>query len=315
MKRFLSKSYELFLKVPGVQYILSRSAVIALPYGWHILFFLIPFAIVIKLSFSESLIGVPPYTPIFEWVDETILQFKLNLVNYIALFEDDLYIAAYLESLTVAGVATFFCLIIGYPLAYAIARASSTLRIVLLMLVILPFWTSFLIRVYAWIGLLNYHGIINNLLLGIGLISEPLPLINNYFSVTLGIVYSYLPFMILPLYAALDKINPLLIEAAHDLGCRPFKAFLTVTLPLSMKGVIAGSMLVLIPAIGEFVIPELLGGADTLMIGKVLWTEFFNNRDWPMAAALAVALLIFLVVPIIFFQKLLSKYEEGEDET
>lgn len=314
MKRFLRKSYELFLKIPGVQYILSRSAVIALPYGWHILFFLIPFAIVIKLSFSESLIGVPPYTPIFEWVDETILQFKLNLVNYSALFEDDLYIAAYLESLTVAGVATFFCLIIGYPLAYAIARASSTLRIFLLMLVILPFWTSFLIRVYAWIGLLNYHGIINNLLIRLGLISEPLPLINNYFAVTLGIVYSYLPFMILPLYAALDKINPLLIEAAHDLGCKPFKAFLTVTLPLSMKGVIAGSMLVLIPAIGEFVIPELLGGADTLMIGKVLWTEFFNNRDWPMAAALAVALLIFLVVPIVFFQKLLSKYEEGEEE-
>lgn len=311
MKRFFRKIYEFYLRVPGIRPFLSRSAVIALPYGWHILFFLIPFAIVIKLSFSESLIDIPPYTAVLEWLNETVLQLKLNLVNYLTLFEDDLYLAAYLESLIVAGIATFFCLLIGYPIAYGIARAHALLRIVLLMLVILPFWTSFLIRVYAWIGLLNYHGIINNLLMSLGIISEPLSLIHNHFSVTLGIVYSYLPFMILPLYAALDKMNPILIEAAYDLGCRPFKAFLMVTLPLSMKGVVAGSMLVFIPAIGEFVIPELLGGSDTLMIGKVLWTEFFNNRDWPMAAALAVALLVFLVLPIIFFQRLLSRYEEG----
>jgi putrescine transport system permease protein len=283
--------------------IIGKAALIAIPYGWHIVFFFIPFLIVLGLSFSESIVGAPPYTSIISWVDESFLQIRLNLWNYQLLREDSLYIAAYIESLRIAGFATFFCLLLGYPIAYGIVRASAQAKIILLLLVILPFWTSFLIRVYAWIGLLNYHGIINSFLLKLGLISQPLALNNNKFAVCLGIIYSYLPFMILPLYSALEKIDHQILEAAYDLGCKPSRAFWTITVPLSIKGIIAGSMLVFIPSVGEFVIPELLGGSDTLMIGKILWTEFFTNRDWPVAAALAIAMLIFLVLPIIGFQK------------
>jgi putrescine transport system permease protein len=289
----------------------GRALVIALPYGWHILFFLVPFMIVLGLSFSEGILSSPPYTPLYTWVDESFLQIRLNFANYLTLFEDDFYFGAYIESLKISAIATFFCLIVAYPMAYGIARASPRQRTLLLMLVILPFWTSFLIRVYSWIGLLSNQGLLNSFLLYLGIIKQPLSLLNTHFAVILGIVYSYLPFMIFPLYATLQKMDPQILEAASDLGCKPVRTFFTITVPLSMRGAIAGSMLVFIPAVGEFVIPELLGGSDTLMIGKVLWIEFFIHRDWPMASALAVALLTFLVLPIIAFQKLIIREEEG----
>ena len=289
----------------------GRALVIALPYGWHILFFLVPFMIVLGLSFSEGILSSPPYTPLYTWVDESFLQIRLNFANYLTLFEDDFYFGAYIESLKISAISTFFCLIVAYPMAYGIARASPRQRTLLLMLVILPFWTSFLIRVYSWIGLLSNQGLLNSFLLYLGIIKQPLSLLNTHFAVILGIVYSYLPFMIFPLYATLQKMDPQILEAASDLGCKPVRTFFTITVPLSMRGAIAGSMLVFIPAVGEFVIPELLGGSDTLMIGKVLWIEFFIHRDWPMASALAVALLTFLVLPIIAFQKLIIREEEG----
>jgi len=280
----------------------GRGTVIGIPYVWLLLFFLLPFIIVMKISFAEFRIGMPPYTPLFEWLEGGYIQIKLALGNYLFLLEDPLYITAYLNSLKVALVSTIIALLIGYPMAYAIARSDPPWRSVFLLLVILPFWTSFLIRVYAWIGILKNNGLINNALMALGVIDDPLPLLNNEFSLYVGIVYSYLPFMVLPLYSTLEKLDGALLEAAADLGCRPFKTFLTVTLPLSMPGIIAGSMLVFIPAVGEFVIPDLLGGASTLMIGKVLWSEFFNNRDWPVASAVAIAMLVFLVVPIVIFQ-------------
>ncbi|WP_255448395.1 ABC transporter permease subunit [Telmatospirillum sp. J64-1] len=286
--------------------------VTALPYLWLVLFFLIPFAIVFKISFSESIRAIPPYAPLFEMVDDTFLQIRLNLANYMMLFEDRLYLAAYLNSIKIAAISTLVCLLIGYPMAYGIARSSKAVRNGLLMLIILPFWTSFLIRVYAWIGLLKNEGLINNFLLWLGLIDQPLPMLYTPFAVYVGIVYSYLPFMILPLYATLEKMDMSLLEAAADLGCKPFKAFLTITLPLSLPGIVAGSLLVFIPAVGEFVIPDLLGGPSTLMIGKVLWTDFFNNRDWPLASAVAVAMLVLLVVPIMLFQRYQQRAEEAK---
>ncbi len=259
------------------QVLRGRNAVIAVPFFWLFLFFLVPFAIVLKISLAEAALGVPPFSALFSWVGDAVLQVRLNLGNYRFLGEDPLYVGAYL--------------------------ARPGLRGMLLLLIILPFWTSFLIRVYAWIGLLKGNGLVNQLLLATGLIDQPLTLLHTDFAVYLGIVYSYLPFMILPLYATLVRQDPALLEAAADLGCRPFRAFLSVTLPLSMPGVIAGSMLVFIPAVGEFVIPDLLGGPDTLMIGKVLWSEFFTNRDWPLASAVAVAMLLLLVVPVVIFQR------------
>jgi putrescine transport system permease protein len=299
-----------FLGISKLRKFFGRSLIIAVPYGWHLIFFFIPFLIVLKISFSESTMGAPPYSPLISWVSETVLQVKLVLTNYLFLIEDELYLSSYKESIKIAGLSTIICLLIGYPVAYGITRVSQTIRIPLLMMIILPFWTSFLIRVFAWIGILNNQGVINLFLLKVGLISEPLPLINNNFAVCVGIVYSYLPFMILPLYATLEKINPQLLEAAYDLGCKPFKAFLTITLPLSMRGVLAGAALVFIPSIGEFVIPELLGGSDSIMIGKILWSEFFINRDWPLASAVAVAMLVLLVLPISLFQKLVAVAEE-----
>lgn len=280
----------------------GRNAVIAIPLLWLLLFFLIPFVIVLKISFAEYATAIPPYTDLIHWGEDAVVSIKLNLGNYLFLLEDDLYVAAYLNSARIALISTLLCLLIGYPMAYAIARSSPSNRNILLMLVILPFWTSFLLRVYAWMGILKNNGVINNILMGMGIIDEPIVMMQTDFAVYLGIVYSYLPFMILPLYANLEKLDGTLLEAAADLGCRPFKAFLLITLPLSMPGVIAGSMLVFIPAVGEFVIPSLLGGPDTLMIGRVLWDEFFNNRDWPVASAVAIAMLIFLVVPIMIFQ-------------
>jgi putrescine transport system permease protein len=281
----------------------GRTAVIAIPYFWLLLFFLVPFIIVLKISFSETQIAMPPYQPLLQWTGEQILEIKLNIGNFLYLVEDSLYWRAYLNSIKVAGISTLLCLLVGYPMAYAIARADTTWRNVLLMMVILPFWTSFLLRVYAWIGILKNNGLINNFLLWLGVIDEPIVMLQTDFAIYVGIVYSYLPFMILPLYSTLEKMDLTLLEAAADLGCRPFKAFMTITLPLSMPGVVAGSMLVFIPAVGEFVIPALLGGPESLMIGKVLWTEFFSNRDWPVASAVATALLLLLVVPIVLLQR------------
>jgi putrescine transport system permease protein len=281
----------------------GRTAVIAIPYLWLLLFFMVPFVIVLKIAFSQAQIAMPPYQPLLQWTADEVLAIRLKLGNFLFLVQDSLYWKAYLNSIRVAALSTLACLLIGYPMAYAIARAHPTWRNVLLMLVILPFWTSFLLRVYAWIGILKNNGLINNLLLWLGVIDEPIVMLQTDFAIYVGIVYSYLPFMILPLYANLEKMDLTLLEAAADLGCRPFKAFLNVTLPLSLPGIVAGSMLVFIPAVGEFVIPALLGGPEALMIGKVLWSEFFNNRDWPVASAVAIALLILLVVPIMLLQR------------
>ena len=280
----------------------GKSLVTSVPYLWLLFFFLIPFVIVLKISFSDTQIAMPPYQPLFSWAADQVLQVKLHLSNFAFLVQDDLYWMAYLTSLKVAAISTLLCLVIGYPMAYAIARSRESTRNILLLLVILPFWTSFLLRVYAWIGLLKNNGFINNTLMALGLIDQPIQMMQTDFAVYLGIVYSYLPFMILPLYTNLVKLDLTLLEAAADLGSRPWEAFLKITLPLSVPGIIAGCMLVFIPAIGEFVIPSLLGDPGMLMIGKVLWTEFFNNRDWPVASAVAIALLLLLVIPIMIFQ-------------
>lgn len=289
----------------------GRGLVIAIPYVWLLLFFLLPFAIVAKISFAEYRLGLPPYTALVEWAEGTYLRIQLAIGNYQFLLEDPLYVEAYLGSLKMAAVSTILTLLVGYPMAYGIAKAKPSTRNILLLLVILPFWTSFLIRVYAWVGILKSNGLLNNFLMWTGLINEPLPLLYNEFSVYLGITYSYLPFMILPLYANLEKLDRSLLEAAADLGAKPWKAFLTVTLPLSMPGIVAGSLLVFIPAVGEFVIPDLLGGPETLMIGRVLWSEFFNNRDWPVASAVAIAMLVLLVVPIMIFQHYQARDGKG----
>jgi len=281
----------------------GRRFVVAVPYLWLIVLFLIPFIIVFKISFSETRMAMPPYAPLIEWRDGVIVGIKLYFSNYQFLFTDRLYASAYLYSIKVAAVSTLWCLLIGYPMAYAIARSTVAWKNLLLMLIILPFWTSFLLRVYAWIGLLKSNGVINNVLLSLGVIHEPLTLMQTDFAVYVGIVYSYLPFMILPLYANLEKHDATLLEAAADLGARPWRAFLRVTLPLSMPGIMAGCLLVFIPAVGEYVIPSLLGRTDQLMIGRVLSDEFFANRDWPVASAVAILILILLVVPIMLFQR------------
>ncbi|HEY3783699.1 MAG TPA: ABC transporter permease subunit [Steroidobacteraceae bacterium] len=288
--------------MPGISAKAGRRVVIGIPSLWLIVLFLIPFIIVFKISFSEVRLAMPPYAPLFEWINGRPAALKLNLANYGYLFTDALYISSYLYSLKVAAVSTLFCLLLGYPMAYAIARATPTSRNVLLMLIVLPFWTSFLLRVYAWIGLLKSNGVINNLLMALGIIHEPITMLQTDFAVYIGIVYSYLPFMILPLYANLEKHDATLLEAAADLGARPFTAFRRVTLPQSIPGIVAGSLLVFIPAVGEYVIPSLLGRTDQLMIGRVLSDEFFENRDWPVASAVAIVMLALLVVPIMIFQ-------------
>jgi putrescine transport system permease protein len=283
----------------------AKWLVVIIPYLWMILFFLTPFLIIVKISLSDTAIAMPPYTPVLEGfsaIGDFISQ--LDFENYIFLTEDPLYVNAYLSSLRIALISTLLLLLIGYPMALAMARASVTIRPTLVMLVILPFWTSFLIRVYAWIGILKPEGLLTVLLQSLGLMDEgsQVQIFRTEIAVFIGIVYSYLPFMVLPLYAALEKMDNTLLEAASDLGCPPWKAFWKITFPLSIPGVIAGSMICFIPITGEFVIPDLLGGADTLMIGKTLWTEFFGNRDWPLASAVAVLLLLILVVPIAIFQ-------------
>jgi putrescine transport system permease protein len=285
---------------------IGRLIFIGVPFLWLAVFFLLPFLIVVKISLAESTIGIPPYTPLVAH-QVSGLELHATLANFGLIAKDDLYLRAYLGSLGNAALATALCLLIGYPIAYAIARSQGSVRQILLFLIILPFWTSFLIRVYAWMAILEPQGLLNQFLIALGLISTPLPLLNNQFSVELGLVYSYLPFMILPLYGSLSRLDPNLVEAAGDLGARPSQTFLGVVLPLTMPGIAAGSLLVLIPAIGEFVIPELLGGPDTLMIGKVLWDEFFNNRDWPVAAAVAVVLVALLAVPLLAAQRFLER--------
>jgi len=281
---------------------LGRVLLIGVPFLWLGFFFLLPLLIVVKISVAESIVGIPPYTPLVTR-DVSGLNFHAAVANFVLLAGDQLYLRAYLGSLVNAALATALCLLLGYPMAYAIAHAHGARRQLLLFLVKMPFWTSFLIRVYAWIAILEPNGLLNDFLIGLGLISAPLPLLNNQFSVELGLVYSYLPFMILPIYGSLAALDESLVEAAADLGARPFQVFRAVILPLTLPGIAAGSLLVLVPAVGEFVIPDLLGGPDTLMIGKVLWDEFFNNRDWPVAAAIAVVLVAALALPILLAQK------------
>jgi putrescine transport system permease protein len=276
--------------------------VLALPAAWMLLFFVAPFGIILSIGFAEGAEGLPPYAPLLRFRPDGTPYLVLNLESFRLFIDDPFYLAAYLRSLWVAAVAATLCLAAGYPMALAIARAAPAARPLLLMLVVLPFWTSFLLRVTAWIGLLQDEGWVNAVLVGLGLVSAPLPLLYTDLAMYLGLTYCYLPFMVLPLYATLSRLDPALLEAAADLGARPWRAFLQVTLPLSMPGIVAGFLLVFIPVVGEFVIPELLGGPSAQLIGRVLWTEFFQNRDWPLAAALAVVLLLALVVPIGLFQ-------------
>ncbi|GAA3060892.1 ABC transporter permease subunit [Rhizobium viscosum] len=288
--------------------------VIIIPYAWLLLFFLAPFFIVFRISLSTTAIAIPPYEPVFSFADGwsgfwgKVATFSFD--NYSYLIDDPLYFNAYLSSVIIAAISTFLMLLIAYPIAYGMAQAPRTIRPTLLMLVILPFWTSFLIRVYSWIAILKPEGLLNQLLLSLHLIDSPLIILNTSTAVYIGIIYSYLPFMVLPLYSALEKMDGTLIEAAQDLGCTPIQAFWRVTFPLSIPGVIAGCMLVFIPAVGEFVIPDLLGGSQTLMIGKTLWNEFNANRDWPVSSAVATILLLILVIPIVFFQNAQAKAEE-----
>ncbi|MDN7140594.1 ABC transporter permease subunit [Pseudomonas sp. JQ170] len=288
----------------------GRHVVIGVPFIWLFLFFMLPFFIVLKISFAEADVAIPPYTEIYSYVEDKV-QLVLNLANYGLLTEDELYISAYLGSLKMAFVSTLLCLLIGYPMAYAIANARKETQTVLLLLIMMPTWTAILIRVYAWMGILSNNGLLNAFLLWLGLIDQPLQILNTNLAVYIGVVYSYLPFMILPLYANLVKHDQSLLEAASDLGSSTFNSFWKITVPLSKNGIIAGCMLVFIPVVGEFVIPELLGGPETLMIGKVLWQEFFNNRDWPVASALAVVMLAILIVPILLFNRSQAKEMEG----
>jgi putrescine transport system permease protein len=284
-----------------------RTVVLIIPFFWLLLFFLAPFFLVLKISFAEAVIAVPPFTPMIEWVDEGIVNIRIVIDNFAYLWEDDLYVNTYLNSVKVSSISTIFCLVIGYPMAYAIVRSNHNVKHILLMLIILPFWTSFLLRVYAWMGLLADQGTINGLLISLGIIDEPIRMLYTDFAVYVGIIYTYLPFMILPLYANMEKLDWALLEAAADLGAKPIITFFTVTLPMTMPGIIAGGLLVFIPATGEYVIPDLLGGGNVLMIGRVLYNEFTANSDWPVASAVAIALLLVLVLPMMLYQHIQGK--------
>ena len=295
---------------------MRRLVLIAVPYLWLLALFLVPFAIVLKISLSDTALAIPPYVPTLDpgagWAGIKAFVADLDFENFVWLTQDDLYWKAYLSSLWIALVSTVIALLVGYPIAYGMARAPDEWRATLMMLVILPFWTSFLIRVYSWMGILSQEGFLNQFLMWIGVISDPLIILNTNTAVYIGIVYTYLPFMILPIYATLERMDESLLEAAEDLGCSRLSAFWLITFPLSRSGIIAGSFLVFIPALGEFVIPSLLGGSSTLMIGKVLWEEFFSNRDWPVASAVAIILLLILVIPIILFQRNQQRQQEAE---
>ena len=288
-----------------------NGVIIAVPFYWLLIFFLAPFVIVFKISVAESLIASPPFSPLFDIAQNGALSVHLVFDNYAYLWEDSLYIKTYVNSIRISTISTILCLLLGYPIAYAIVRSTPTTRFVLLMLIILPFWTSFLLRIYAWMGLLADQGTINNILIYFGLINRPIRLMYSEFAVHIGIIYSYLPFMILLLYANMEKLDHTIHEAAADLGARPFTTFLTVTLPLTTPGIMAGSLLVFIPATGEFVIPDLLGGGNVLMIGRVLYNEFNANHDWPVASAVAIVLLLVLVIPMMLYQRIQSKENNG----
>ena len=293
----------------------GRALIVLVPYLWLAFFFLIPFLIVLKISLSDDVLAQPPYSPLLDlsngWAGLRDLFAGLDFENYVFVLSDSLYVQSYLQSVGLAALSTFILMLIGYPIAYAMARAPHSWRPFLILLVILPFWTSFLIRIYAWMGVLAREGFLNQVLVGLGIIAEPLDLLATNSAVVLGIVYSYLPFMVLPLYAALERLDESLLEAASDLGAPPWKTFWLVTFPLSLPGLVAGALLCFIPAVGEFVIPDLLGGSDTLMIGRTLWTEFFANRSWSTASVIAVLLLIVLVVPMVFYQNIQSRTLEA----
>jgi putrescine transport system permease protein len=282
--------------------------VVLIPYLWLIAFFLVPFVIVAKISLSQTAMALPPYTPVLDlaggWTGLKDFAARLTVDAYALIGSDELYLNSYMKSLEVAGVSTALLLLIGYPFAYGIARAPGGLQPLLVMLVVLPFWTSFLIRVYAWINILQRDGLLNDVLMALHVVDAPIAWLSSDTAIYIGIVYSYLPFMVLPLYATLEKIDESLLEAAADLGCPRWKAFWRVTLPLSWPGVAAGALLCFIPITGEFVIPDLLGGSNSLMIGQTLWTEFFSNRDWPVASAIAVTLLALLLIPILIYERL-----------
>jgi putrescine transport system permease protein len=288
----------------------GRISVIGIPYGFLLLFFSLPFLVVFKYSVSES-DGAVGYHDLFEWVEGT-LSMRLHLSNYVFLGTDPLYVRTYWSSIQFAALNTMLCLFLGYPFAYFMTRARPSLRPVLVMLVSLPFWTSYLLRIYAWKGILDDHGVVNNLLLWLHLVDDPLKMMYTPFSMTVGMVYTYLPFMILPLYGTLVKADPRLLEAASDLGATPWKGFWLVTVPLSRAGILAGAMLVFIPSVGEYVIPELLGGPQTLMIGRVLWDEFFSNNDWPMASAVAVSMVGLILVPLVLFHRYQGEVREAQ---
>ena len=287
----------------------GNKLVIGIPYGWFLLLVAIPLLIVMKISLSEM--EATSVSNMISWTNG-LPTLKLNFANYQFIFSDALYVKTYISSLKYALITTLICLAIGYPFAYFMARAPKHVQPTLLMLIMLPFWTSFLLRIYAWKTLLVSNGVINNILMSLHIINTPLEMMNNSFSLTIGMVYSYLPFMILPLYANLSKLDMRYLEAAADLGTSPFKAFWLITVPLSKAGIIAGSMLVFIPAVGEFVIPELLGGPDTLMIGRVLWDEFFSNNDWPMAAAVAVVMIALILIPMAILNRAEASLEGGK---
>jgi putrescine transport system permease protein len=293
----------------------GRKLLILIPYLWLLVFFLAPFAIVLKISLSDTVIAQPPYSPVLNISNglSGVADFLagLDFESFVWLVQDSLYINAFLSSVRIAGLSTFMTLLIAFPIAYGMARASIGWRPVLVMAVILPFWTSFLIRVYAWIGILRTEGLLNQFLQWLGLIDSPLQIMNTNYAVYIGIVYSYLPFMVLPIYAALERMDDSLLEAAIDLGCSRIQAFWLITLPLALPGIAAGCFLVFIPAMGEFVIPDLLGGSRTLMMGKTLWLEFFSNRDWPVASAVAIVLLLSIVVPIVLFQRQIERQQEA----
>lgn len=287
--------------------------VIAIPFLWLALFFLAPLLIVARLSLSESAQARPPYRPVFDFADGLARWFDkvqtLGVSNFATLFDEPLYADAFLSSLRLSALGTALVLLIAYPMAYAITRAPRERRLLLLTLVVVPFWTSFLIRIYAWIALLKPEGLINHALMSAGLIHDPLPIFGNDLAIVIGIAYSYLPFMVLPLYAALERLDGSLEEAARDLGATPLRAFWRVTFPQTLRGVAAGVLLVFVPALGEFIIPDLLGGSDSLMAGKIIWSEFFANRDWPMASAIAVMLLVVLALPLAALRVLEDRRE------
>lgn len=299
------KRFSLYDKITGPW---GRTAVIGMPMAFLLAVFLLPFLVVFKISLSEM--DTVFFKDVLTWVEQT-LTLKIHFGNYSSLAQDTLYIQTYLSSIKFAAITTGICLVIAYPFAYFMARSPADKRPALLMLVMLPFWTSFLLRVYAWKMLLADSGVFNNVAMSIGLISEPIKMMNTPFSLVLGMVYTYVPFMILPLYANLVKMDLRLLEAALDLGATPWQAFWRITVPLSKSGIIAGSMLVFIPCVGEFVIPELLGGPETLMIGRVLWDEFFSNNDWPMAATVAVVMVLLIIVPLALFNKYQAESTTG----